>query len=87
MPRGDTTGPMGGGPLTGRGMGQCTDNNTRGFNRLGGFGFGGGRRQRRYSDDTERTSDSGFLKMLSDLSKQVSSLKDEIRELRNKKDQ
>lgn len=87
MPGRDTTGPMGGGPLTGRRMGQCTGNNTRGFNRSGGFGMGNGRGFRRYSDDTQRTSDGGFLQMISDLSKQVSSLKDEIRELRNKKDQ
>jgi hypothetical protein len=47
MPRGDRTGPLGQGPMTGRAMGYCTGNNMPGFmNRWGGFGgrgMGGGR--------------------------------------------
>ncbi|RLD45896.1 MAG: hypothetical protein DRI88_08240 [Bacteroidetes bacterium] len=54
MPRGDRTGPLGLGPMTGRRMGDCADTeNTgsgfgsgRGFfarGRGGGFGFGYGR--------------------------------------------
>jgi len=48
MPRGDSTGPEGKGPRTGRGAGDCSGNEDpdianerprRGF----GFGFGGGR--------------------------------------------
>lgn len=39
MPRRDGTGPMGAGPMTGRGMGFC---NTNRFSRLGGFGLGRG---------------------------------------------
>jgi hypothetical protein len=49
MPRGDRTGPLGEGPTTGRGMGNCTDNdhpaNMNTFwNRGGGYGrrFHGG---------------------------------------------
>ena len=49
MPRGDRTGPLGQGPMTGRRMGYCAGYNTPGFanplNR-GGFGrgyWGGGR--------------------------------------------
>jgi hypothetical protein len=38
MPRGDRTGPAGVGPMTGRGMGVCAGNTTR-----GGFGRGCGR--------------------------------------------
>ncbi len=41
MPQGDQTGPMGQGPLTGRGLGSCA----RGFGFRRGFGRGFGRRQ------------------------------------------
>ena len=44
MPRGDRTGPMGFGPLTGRGAGYCagypTPGNMRGFGMRGGRGRG-----------------------------------------------
>ena len=41
MPGGDRTGPIGAGPMTGRGAGYCTGSPTPGFmNR--GFGGGGG---------------------------------------------
>jgi len=53
MPGGDRTGPMGGGPMTGRGAGYCAGNDrpgyaTPGFGRgMGrGFGRGGGRGRR-----------------------------------------
>ncbi len=40
MPRGDRTGPLGEGPMTGLKRGRCADSETaRG---LGGFGFGRG---------------------------------------------
>ena len=41
MPRGDKTGPEGNGPKTGRGMGNCVENNHPGRS-TGNFGFGGG---------------------------------------------
>jgi hypothetical protein len=46
MPRGDGTGPMGQGPMTGRGAGYCAGYNTPGFMNPGpGRGYwGGGRR-------------------------------------------
>jgi hypothetical protein len=40
MPRGDGTGPMGMGPMTGRGMGCCTGVNTPGFRNTMNFGYG-----------------------------------------------
>ena len=52
MPRGDRTGPMGSGPMTGRGMGYCAVSTGPGFTfpepgygfgRGGGFGRGFGR--------------------------------------------
>lgn len=44
MPRGDRTGPMGQGPMTGRGMGYCAGYDMPGFqNRPEGYGGYGGR--------------------------------------------
>lgn len=43
MPRGDGTGPMGLGPMTGRRMGYCA-----GYNRPGYMGVGFGRYPRRF---------------------------------------
>jgi hypothetical protein len=45
MPRGDRTGPYGGGPRTGRGAGYCAGYSTPGFanpSRVGWAGFGAG---------------------------------------------
>jgi hypothetical protein len=48
MPRGDRTGPLGQGPMTGRGMGYCAGYDIPGFlNRPSGWGgFGRGWRHR-----------------------------------------
>jgi hypothetical protein len=44
MPRGDRTGPMGMGPMTGRGLGYCAGYAMPGYANAGfGFGFGMGR--------------------------------------------
>ncbi len=48
MPGGDGTGPMGMGPMTGRGAGFCSGFSTPGYTNFGGrfgmgFGFGRGR--------------------------------------------
>ncbi len=43
MPSGDRTGPMGFGPMTGRGFGFCAGYPTPGFTRGWGRGMGGGR--------------------------------------------
>ncbi len=40
MPRGDRTGPMGQGPVTGRGLGYCSGYESPGFAK--GFGMGRG---------------------------------------------
>lgn len=50
MPRGDRTGPLGYGPMTGRGAGYCAGYGTPGYANPGysrGRGFGGGGRGRR----------------------------------------
>lgn len=46
MPRGDRTGPMGMGPMTGSGMGYCTGYSVAGYARAG-FAMGCGRGFRR----------------------------------------
>lgn len=51
MPGGDKTGPMGAGPMTGRGAGYCAGYRMPGYanpvvGRGGGFGWGGGGRGR-----------------------------------------
>ncbi len=47
MPRRDQTGPMGAGPMTGRGFGPCSGKSESGFGvgrrRAAGYGFGRGR--------------------------------------------
>ena len=43
MPRGDGTGPMGAGPMTGRGAGYCNGNAAPGYAEPVGFGGGFGR--------------------------------------------
>ncbi len=46
MPRGDRTGPLGNGPMTGRGAGYCSGSGIPGYKNAGmghGRGFGGGR--------------------------------------------
>ncbi|MBN1583689.1 MAG: DUF5320 domain-containing protein [Anaerolineae bacterium] len=44
MPRGDRTGPMGQGPMTGRGAGYCAGYDAPGYaNQMPGRGFGMGR--------------------------------------------
>jgi len=46
MPRGDRTGPMGMGPMTGRGAGRCAGYDMPGYANPGfgyGYGMGGGR--------------------------------------------
>ena len=44
MPGGDRTGPMGAGPMTGRGAGFCAGYDVPGYmNNIPGRGFGGGR--------------------------------------------
>ena len=43
MPFGDRTGPIGQGPMTGRGAGYCAGYDVPGYANPGGFGFGRGR--------------------------------------------
>ena len=69
MPRGNRTGPMGMGPMTGRGGGYCADYpgpgfmnrmGGRGFGRYGGWGRGWGYRFRRFAAGPPRWAHAGY---------------------------
>ena len=66
MPRGDRTGPMGEGPMTGLKRGDCANGTTgfgmgRGFGR--GFGFGRGRGFGwRWQDESNKATEEASLK-------------------------
>ena len=93
MPRGDRTGPMGNGPMTGRRMGYCAEDTNTGFGFFGrGFGFNRGRgygigRNAGWFSDTanpavsEKTILENGIRVLKDqlssLEKQLSSFKKE----------
>lgn len=80
MPRGDKTGPNGNGPMTGRRMGYCADNDRPGYTEndqnygrnFGGGGFrrGGGRGLGRNSDSLENEIDT--------LKEQINSIKKQL---------
>lgn len=61
MPRGDGSGPMGMGPMTGRGAGACIGVTTPGYaNPGGGFGCGRGKSNRRNAFANTTPSRRGF---------------------------
>ena len=85
MPRGDRTGPMGNGPMTGRRMGNCAGDSNSGFGFFG-RGFGIGRNAGWFSDTanqavSEKTILENGIRVLKDqlssLEKQLSSFKKE----------
>lgn len=59
MPRGDGTGPMGIGPMTGRGMGCCAGYQVPGFANAGGMGRGRGFRGMRFATGLPAWARSG----------------------------
>ncbi len=88
MPARDGRGPLGEGPLTGRGLANCSTNSSgnrfpgrgRFFGR-GGFGFGGGRRfgAGRFSDTGNNSGTIEILKeQVENLSSMIEKLKYEI---------
>ncbi len=65
MPRGNGTGPMGMGPMTGRAAGFCAGNNQPGFAALGvgrGCGLGRGRGGRGYRNTFLATGLPGWMR-------------------------
>ena len=93
MPFGDGTGPMGQGPMTGRGMGFCAGSSTPGcarpsFGRGRGFrnsyratGLTGWQRARNYSPNV-REEEQGQIK---DLQDKIKDLEKRLSEIRKKK--
>lgn len=86
MPARDGTGPMGAGPLTGRGMGPCGGGRAFGFGRgagrgMGcGFGFGRGLNAADYSAPQPYTQDeeAGLL------SRQIEALQNTLQSLQQR---
>ena len=88
MPRGDRTGPLGEGPMTGLRRGDCADGTTNfgtrggfggrlGFGRGRGFGFGRGMGWR-WSDENRNISEESSLKS------SISLLKEQLQNLENR---
>ncbi|HOP06569.1 MAG TPA: DUF5320 domain-containing protein [candidate division Zixibacteria bacterium] len=112
MPGGDKTGPLGEGPMTGRGAGYCSGNDQPGYmsnwgaGRGGGFGRGGrrGGGGRGFRHQYYATGQPGWARGRGnvpfyrepvdvapetnepDLSKQLSALRNEIKDLRRQLD-
>ena len=92
MPGGDRTGPMGDGPMTGRGLGICSGYAHGGFamrRRAFGRGLGRGFGWRRFgSYDTERPSKEQEISMLEeeakDIEQQQSSLQKTFEDIRKR---
>ncbi len=86
MPGGDKTGPLGMGPMTGRAMGYCSGNKTR-----GGFSQRGARGQQRSRSNAMDMPDgagidysySELKEKNEDLEKMIRSLNDRIEKLEN----
>ena len=84
MPFRDGTGPIGQGPMTGRGLGPCG----------GGMGYGRGRGWRRWGyyppvypsiEPTAREEKEMIQEEMSVLKEQIKILEDRFKELKNKK--
>ncbi|MDF7798665.1 DUF5320 domain-containing protein [Pontiellaceae bacterium B1224] len=94
MPNGNGTGPVGAGPMTGRGAGKCAGNATAGRQSAGGRGMGrgnrcGGRPQgyfRNHAQHAVASSDAMLLQeKIDDLNLQVASLEQQLAKLGAKK--
>ncbi|MFW6301852.1 MAG: DUF5320 domain-containing protein, partial [Bacillota bacterium] len=87
MPGGDRTGPVGAGPMTGRGAGYCN-----GFNRPGSFrpgaGMGRGRRNMNFSAGRPgfRYSEESYSGDL-DKDREIAELKNQLQNIESKLDQ
>lgn len=87
MPRGDRTGPMGEGPMTGLRRGQCADNDVgfgRGFGLGRGRGFGRGIGGRWFSGTSTQSEESELTNGISVLKEQLRILESRLNSLKNK---
>lgn len=81
MPRGDKTGPLGSGPMTGRHMGNCADNE----NAYGGFGHGFFRRARGKGQGPGFGRGFGFFQVNNDFDvNDENSMRTEMKTIKNR---
>jgi len=78
MPRFDGTGPMGQGPLTGRGLGSCRGGRGMGRGVCRWFGFAG----RKLTNEEETSETQEYI---NDLKAELKESEDYLKELRDKK--
>ncbi len=89
MPRGDRTGPLGEGPMTGLRKGRCADENTTsgfggfGFGRGSGRGFGFGRGLGWRVNNIDKESEAGLKSTIDVLKAQLQSLESRLKNLRS----
>ncbi len=95
MPRGDRTGSLGEGPMTGLKRGYCADNNTSFFGGFGfgrgagrgmgrGAGFGRGLGWRGNNENTQPETESGLKATIDVLKEQLSALENRLQNLKSK---
>ncbi len=83
MPGFDQTGPLGQGPMTGRGLGPCGGG--MGYGRGFGRGYGRGFGWRRWVQPTAKEEKEMIQEEMSALKEQIKILEDRFKELKNKK--
>ncbi len=91
MPRGDRTGPLGEGPMTGLRRGRCADDNaTLGFGGFGfgrgagrGFGFGRGIGWRWNNTTTNPETESGLKSAINVLKEQLAGLENRLKRFKS----
>ncbi len=94
MPRGDRTGPLGEGPMTGLKRGYCADNSSLfsgfGFGRGAGrgmgreLGFGRGLGWRGNTQTTQPETESGLKATIDVLKEQLGALENRLQNLKSK---
>lgn len=82
MPQKDKTGPMGAGPMTGRGMGRCADSSGSGLGRGRGYGRTMcGWFYRKYRNMSENDKKELLKEEISDLKEELQMVEKELGEL------
>jgi len=92
MPRGDGSGPMGMGPMTGRGAGFCTGFTTPGYANPTGYGYGLGRgrgfRRMFFSTGLGQNTNAEYYASTADerelLKRQATALENQLRDIKKR---
>ncbi len=82
MPNRDGTGPMGQGPLTGRGMGPCRGGFRRGIGLGRGFGIGRGLGLRQYAEPTKEEEKAYLEAELKSAEEDIKEIKKRLAEIK-----